>query len=121
MDLEHFKTKLLEKERDLLSMLGQFEGEARSAGDFEVRDSGDEATVAEDTSTTLEGATMMSHTLAEVRSALERMDDGSYGTCAACGRQIEPARLEAVPWALYCLKDQEEDDARRPAHTGSTL
>jgi len=53
---------------------------------------------------------------------LKRIEDGSYGKCTACGRQIEAARLEAVPWAAYCLQDQEKQD--RAAHVplgGSTL
>jgi DnaK suppressor protein len=121
MDIEHYKNKLLEKERDLVSILAKVEGEARSAGDLEVRDSGDDASVAEDTSVALEEATVMSETLSEVRDALKRIEDGSYGKCSACGRQIERARLEAIPWALYCLEDQEKEDARKASHTGSTL
>jgi len=41
--------------------------------------------------------------LAEVERALERIDAGTYGTCERCGRPIDPARLEARPWALLCI------------------
>lgn len=44
--------------------------------------------------------------LADVRSALRRIDGGGYGTCEACGRAITPARLEARPAARFCLDDQ---------------
>jgi RNA polymerase-binding transcription factor DksA len=37
-------------------------------------------------------------TLKQVRAALQRIQDGTYGVCIDCGRRIEPARLEAVPW-----------------------
>lgn len=50
--------------------------------------------------------------LAEVESALERVDAGSYGRCEACGRQIEPERLDARPAARYCLEHQTEADAQ---------
>ena len=39
--------------------------------------------------------------------ALERIRQGSFGECAECGGDIEPRRLEAIPWARYCVKCQE--------------
>ncbi|MFP5376816.1 MAG: TraR/DksA C4-type zinc finger protein [Acidimicrobiia bacterium] len=54
--------------------------------------------------------------LAEVEHALHRLDDGSYGTCEACGRPIDEGRLEAVPAARFCLEDQAraEREVRLP-------
>ena len=51
-----------------------------------------------------------SHLLRNVRGALQRMDDGSYGTCMHCDEEISPKRLEAVPWAAYCIRCQEMAD-----------
>ncbi|KIT16332.1 TraR/DksA family transcriptional regulator [Jannaschia aquimarina] len=45
------------------------------------------------------------HDLAEIRAidaALARIEDGSYGTCVACGKAISPERLDAVPTAARC-------------------
>ena len=44
--------------------------------------------------------------LAEVDAALGRLDDGTYGTCARCGRPIAPERLDALPWAAHCIECQ---------------
>ncbi|MDP8975576.1 MAG: TraR/DksA C4-type zinc finger protein [Actinomycetota bacterium] len=44
--------------------------------------------------------------LADVEHALRRLDEGTYGTCEACGRQIDGARLEAMPATRFCLEDQ---------------
>jgi DnaK suppressor protein len=41
--------------------------------------------------------------LQDVLRALEKLDEGTYGTCDACGGPIEPARLEAIPWATRCV------------------
>ena len=41
--------------------------------------------------------------LADVERALERINAGTYGTCERCGKPIDPARLEARPWALLCI------------------
>jgi DnaK suppressor protein len=51
-----------------------------------------------------------SHLLRNVRAALQRMDDGSYGTCLRCDEEISPKRLDAVPWAGYCIRCQEIAD-----------
>lgn len=48
--------------------------------------------------------------LLTVERALEAIEDGSYGTCAECGEEIEEKRLNAVPWATYCLACQELAD-----------
>ncbi|MBI3745591.1 MAG: TraR/DksA family transcriptional regulator [Chloroflexi bacterium] len=38
-----------------------------------------------------------------VGDALARLADGTFGTCLSCGRQIAPARLEAIPWVALCI------------------
>jgi RNA polymerase-binding transcription factor len=43
--------------------------------------------------------------LADVERALEKLDEGTYGTCDVCGEPIAPERLEAIPWAVRCVKD----------------
>jgi len=45
-----------------------------------------------------------------VRAALFRINDGSYGTCLHCEEDIKPNRLNAVPWAAYCIRCQEAAD-----------
>lgn len=44
--------------------------------------------------------------LADIEHALERLNDGTYGTCEACGRPIDDERLEAMPATRLCLEDQ---------------
>ena len=39
----------------------------------------------------------------QVTAALQRIEDGTYGTCVTCGRPIPPERLEALPFAGQCL------------------
>lgn len=48
--------------------------------------------------------------LAQIQDALERMDDGTYGTCERCGRPIDVARLEALPYATLCLEDKQLEE-----------
>lgn len=51
--------------------------------------------------------------LAEIRAALKRIEDGEYGDCQVCGREIARGRLTAVPWASCCVTCQEEIDRQR--------
>jgi RNA polymerase-binding protein DksA len=43
-----------------------------------------------------------------VEAALGRIDDGTFGTCQRCGKPIAAERLEALPWAAYCIACQRE-------------
>lgn len=42
--------------------------------------------------------------LADVRRALAKLGEGSYGSCDGCGKVIHPERLEALPWAVLCIE-----------------
>jgi DnaK suppressor protein len=46
--------------------------------------------------------------LSEINAALGRIEAGTYGICASCGRPIAPERLEAYPWASLCIDDQRK-------------
>lgn len=56
--------------------------------------------------------------LADVSHALRRLDEGTYGTCEACGKQIGDERLEALPATRFCLEDQAV--AEREARSAAT-
>ncbi len=48
--------------------------------------------------------------LRNIKGALARIADGSYGVCLHCEEDIKPKRMDAVPWAKYCIKCQEAAD-----------
>ncbi|PYI54558.1 TraR/DksA C4-type zinc finger protein [Paenibacillus flagellatus] len=56
------------------------------------------------------------HHLSDVKDALERMDEGTYGVCAICGRDIPFERLQAMPSTEYCIDHVPDRDIsqRRP-------
>ena len=41
--------------------------------------------------------------LEQIDAALARIEEGSYGTCRRCGKEIAEERLEAYPWAALCI------------------
>src|ERR1041385_1951792 len=51
-----------------------------------------------------------SNRLHEVRAALRRIDAGTFGICSGCEENIDPKRLDTVPWASFCVVCQEAAD-----------
>ncbi len=50
--------------------------------------------------------------LSEINAALQRIEDGTYGTCTVCGKEIGAERLEAYPWASLCIDDARKAEGR---------
>ena len=50
--------------------------------------------------------------LEKVNTALEKIEDGTYGICDSCGIEINTNRLEALPWASLCLNCQDRLEGR---------
>jgi DnaK suppressor protein len=50
--------------------------------------------------------------LDELRAAIKRLDDSTYGTCSGCGCEIPLQRLEAVPTATLCIQCKELEETR---------
>jgi DnaK suppressor protein len=59
---------------------------------------------------------LQSRLLRNVRAALDRVADGSYGTCLECDEEISQKRLEAMPWATLCISCQEGADRNPQRH-----
>lgn len=50
--------------------------------------------------------------LSKVYTALEKLDEGTYGLCDSCGVEINTSRLEALPWASLCRDCQDRLEGR---------
>ena len=63
--------------------------------------------------TTLEALEMVEvRRLARIDAALARIKGGKYGVCMSCGARIPRERLEAIPYALLCVKCQSSEERR---------
>ena len=51
--------------------------------------------------------------LHEIEAALKKIKNGTYGKCERCKKLIDPARLEAKPQAVYCLKCETEIEKKK--------
>jgi|SRR5687767_4523603 RNA polymerase-binding transcription factor DksA len=125
MDADQARDRLVEERQRLQSLRDDFasdgltaESEESSLGELSSLDQhqadvGTETFNRERDLSILEG---IEAELADVEHAIRRLDDGSYGTCEACGKPIDDDRLEAMPAARFCLQDQAsaEREARTP-------
>jgi RNA polymerase-binding protein DksA len=111
-DIERFRKMLLEKRRDILSDVNEMEGGALkksrmdATGDLSsmpihMADIGTDNYEQEFALDLMDGERKL---LQEIDDALERIERGTYGTCEGSGKLIRKARLEAQPWARYCVE-----------------
>ncbi|MGH2718473.1 MAG: TraR/DksA C4-type zinc finger protein [Actinomycetota bacterium] len=105
--------KRLSAARDrLLSLRASLLGQEAIAATGALEPSGNEEHPADIASETFERSKDLSILLgveaglADVEHAASRLASGTYGICEACGEPINPGRLEVLPAARYCTKDQ---------------
>jgi DnaK suppressor protein len=120
IDTDRFRTMLQEERKRVQDAIDYLHSEHPGSLDEEVEEisAGSDNHLAETATATLDRELDYSleenseQVLAEIDAALQRIDDGTYGTCTKCGRQIAEERLEARPWAALCI-----DDARQAERT----
>jgi DnaK suppressor protein len=111
IDLQRIKARLEQKqaelrmnikewneEEDVFTREWQYGAEPQDSGDTSIRTS-----TLELERTVLTGKMLQ---LAAVQEALKRIGEGTYGLCRICGQPIAERRLEVLPWADLCIKDQ---------------
>jgi RNA polymerase-binding protein DksA len=120
IDTEQFREALLDERRRVEHALATLRDEHSGSLDEEVEEMAptNDNHLAETATATL--GREIDYTLgdnaeqviAEIDAALQRIEDGTYGTCVNCGREIPRERLEANPWASLCI------DCKRRAEGG---
>jgi DnaK suppressor protein len=105
-EIERHRTRLLGKQTELSIVLGNRDDIAIK----QAADKLDEVQFAGERELAIRNLDRDSKLLRSVRSALARIEDGSYGVCLRCDTAIGPKRLSAVPWAAYCVRCQELAD-----------
>jgi DnaK suppressor protein len=104
--VRHFQSLLEESRQNLLSRLGHVDENNGSNHDY-GRDELDRAKSSEAQELFSKLSAQERHMLDAIERALRRVDEDTFGMCVVCQRQIDPKRLEAVPWALRCIQCQQ--------------
>ena len=119
--LEHFKQLLLAELRrraqnvsdDQAAALDAAGDDAKESADFALRDGLEEMA--------LKLGDQESQMVADIDQALLRIEEGSYGTCARCGRSIDERRLEAMPTARDDAECQAAIESNKGLNARPTL
>ncbi len=107
-ELRRFKTMLLAKRHEILADVITMENEAlrKESTDLSrlpihMADAGTDNYEVENTLGLMDSERKL---LADIDEALQRIEDGTYGICQGSGKPIPKPRLEAIPWARYCVE-----------------
>jgi DnaK suppressor protein len=100
--------------RDLSARITRPETRDGEPSDDPPRDPGDESISDEVQEERFREADSERTVLEQVREALGRIEDGTYGRCLVDGETMEEKRLQAIPWARYCLKHQQALEGPTP-------
>jgi DnaK suppressor protein len=112
IDLQKMKERLETKQQELQVQISELRQEAGAPAEWsepaeeyvELEEAASELTNRRQGQSIFANEVLL---LTEVRAALKRIAEGSYGMCVRCGQPIAQKRLEALPWAAYCIKDEE--------------
>jgi DnaK suppressor protein len=105
-ELQKFENILLDERKRFITELAQIKSEGlmasqKESASYHPADQGSD-TMEKEKSVFL--ASSKGNELYEIDQALMRAKDGKFGICDSCGKEVDPARLEAMPYARYCIK-----------------
>lgn len=114
MDVEHYRQQLLRLRTELAARLKRAESRVQTQVPDAPDDAGDASALDEVASEAASEAERDAALLTRIDDALVRIADGRYGRCLVDGGQIETTRLDAVPWAEYCVRHQRLVESASP-------
>ncbi len=110
---EALRRMLLEKRQEVMNEIKENLGSSLTSdqlGRVEGMDSGDQAMMDLEREVGISLSEMRNRRRQLIDEALIRVEEGNYGVCAECGVEISEKRLEAVPFARYCVECQSREE-----------
>lgn len=105
--LKTYRDRLLEERSALLGVVGRNEDYGREADIEATQDPADKASNSYTKELLFSQSTNDRIILTQIDEALQRIDDDEFGVCVNCSNEIQPKRLEALPWVRYCITCQD--------------
>lgn len=106
-EVERYRKRLLAKQEELYRRVRAVRSSETHASGESAADLGDRALNTTSREMLYRLSTEEQTILKRIERALQRVANGTYGICLNCGGAIQPGRLNAVPWARYCIDCQE--------------
>ncbi len=106
--IDQFKKTLEERQKNLRRTVSRTEQDGRAADEEATQDIADRASSSYNKEFLFHQSNNERQLLQMVEGALSRIHEGTFGQCISCGKEINPKRLEAVPWTRHCIECQEK-------------
>jgi RNA polymerase-binding transcription factor len=106
--LDVFKKRLEDRQRELRQNVSRTAQDGREADLETAQDVADRAANSYTKEFLFSQSNSERQILQMVEGALVSIREGSFGECISCGEEINPKRLEAVPWTRHCIACQEK-------------
>ncbi len=106
--LDYFRKRLETRQQELRRMVSRTQQDGRSADEDTAQDIADRAASSYNKEFLFHQSNNDRQLLQMVDGALSRIREGTFGECISCGKEINPKRLEAVPWTRHCIECQEK-------------
>jgi DnaK suppressor protein len=106
--LDYFKKRLETRQQELRRMVSRTEQDGRTVDEGSAQDVADKAASSYNKEFLFHQSNNDRQLLQMVENALSRIREGAFGECISCGKEINPKRLEAVPWTRHCIECQEK-------------
>ena len=106
--IDYFRKRLETRQQELRRMVSRTQQDGRSADEDTAQDIADRAASSYNKEFLFHQSNNDRQLLQMVDGALSRIREGNFGECISCGKEINPKRLEAVPWTRHCIDCQEK-------------
>ena len=107
---EDYKQRLLSLREEYEHKIGAIDADVHHKNEPVEKDFAEQATQRENDDVLNALSEDAKSIVAQINSALHRIDTGEYGICMQCGIEISPERLNAVPYATLCIECAEKAD-----------
>ena len=106
--LDYFRKRLETRQQELRRTVSRTEQDGRSVDEGSAQDIADRAASSYTKEFLFHQSNNDRQLLQMVENALSRLREGTFGECISCGKDINPKRMEAVPWTRHCIECQEK-------------
>ena len=114
LPLTKFRNQLLAERERLLALLHSGEKKIQDLDKKDIGDIVDQAYSMYEKNKALKMSEEENKILNAIDSAIKRLDNGLYGVCVVCNKQVDRGRLEALPWAATCVDTKNCANNKNP-------
>ncbi|MCX7905227.1 MAG: TraR/DksA family transcriptional regulator [Elusimicrobiales bacterium] len=107
LDIKKIKEILIEKRNEILEEI-RMQSEYENINEKDIGDEIDDVVQTVEKEIKFDISANEKNILNEIEIALKKIENGTYGKCELCKKDIEPKRIKAIPYSRYCIECQKK-------------